>query len=155
MKVKATRRGWAIPALAALGLGDAAYLSALHFQGEIPPCGGYAGCATVNTSPYAEIFGVPVAALGAALYLLLFVIGLWRLRVDGDRMVWSTLLLYSLVVAGALFMAYLTAVEFFVLHAYCYWCLALAGITLLLLILVTTEIWALGTRGAASYPRRA
>ncbi len=155
MKVEVTRRGWAIPALAALGLGDAAYLSALHFQGEIPPCGGYAGCATVNTSPYAEIFGVPVAALGAALYLLLLGIGLWRLRVDGDRMVWATLLLYSLVVAGALFMAYLTAVEFFILHAYCYWCLGLAGITLLLLILVTSEIWALGSQGAVSYPRRA
>ncbi|MHB1161187.1 MAG: vitamin K epoxide reductase family protein [Chloroflexota bacterium] len=153
--MKVSRRGWAIPGLAALGLGDATYLSVLHFQGEIPPCGGYAGCATVNTSVYAEIFGVPIAALGTVLYLLLFGIGLWRLRVDGDRMVQATLLLYSLALAGALFMAYLTAVELFILHAFCYWCLGLAGITLLLLILVTAEIWSLGSRGAAAYPRRA
>ncbi len=148
-------RLWVVPALAALGLADAAYLALLHWQGEIPPCAGYSGCAQVNTSPYAEIFGVPVAALGALLYAALLAVGLWRLRTRGEAFARATLLLYGLVVAGAVFMAYLTAVEFFVLHAFCYWCLALAAITLFLLVIVVGEVWALGSRGGASYPSRA
>lgn len=153
--MKGVRRDWAIPALAVLGLGDAAYLAVLHFQGEVPPCGGYAGCAQVNSSPFAEIFGMPIAALGAALYAALFVVGLWRTQAQGPALAHATLLLYALVLSAAIFMAYLTAVEFFVLQAVCYWCLALAAITLLLLILITGEVWSLGTRGAPSPARRA
>jgi hypothetical protein len=41
--------------LAALGLADASYLAVLHWQGEVPPCLGYAGCGQVNTSPYGVV----------------------------------------------------------------------------------------------------
>ncbi len=144
-----------MPALALLGLGDALYLAILHWQGEVPPCGGYAGCAQVNSSPFAEIFGVPVAALGAAMYAALLGIGLWRLQAQGVAYANATLLLYSLVLSGALFMTYLTGVEFLVLHAFCYWCLALAAITLLLLAMVTREIWVFSTQAVPVTPRRA
>ncbi len=138
---------WTIPVLAALGLADAGYLAALHFSGELPPCGGYAGCAVVNLSPYAEIYGVPVAGLGTALYAALLGISLLRLR--ATRPLWgqATLLLYGLTLSGAVFMAYLTGIELFVLHAVCYWCVALALITLALLVLITRELWAVGPQG--------
>ena len=131
-----------IPVLALLGLGDALYLAALHLQGEVPPCGGYGGCAQVNTSPYAEIFGIPVAAFGALLYAVVLGVGLARLRTRGSLYARATLSLYSLILSGAIFMAYLTGVEAMVLHAFCYWCLGLAAITFVLLALVTGELWA-------------
>jgi uncharacterized membrane protein len=148
------KRGWIVPALALLGLADALYLSVLHWQGEVPPCGGYGGCAQVNTSPFAETFGVPIAALGALLYAALLAIALGRRQLKGVVLAHATLLLYSLTLAGALFVAYLTGVEALVLHAYCYWCLLLAAITFLLLGLVTREVWLIGSPPAQYYVGR-
>jgi uncharacterized membrane protein len=133
-------RAWSIPLLAALGLADALYLSILHLRDELPPCGGYAGCADVNSSMYAFIFDIPIAAFGAGLYLALLGLALYRMRVRGRPFLWATTLFYGLTVSAALFMAYLTAVELFVLQAICYWCVALAGITFMLLALAIGEM---------------
>ena len=137
------------PALAALGLADSAYLAVLHFVGEPPPCGVYRGCADVNFSPHAEIYGVPVAALGALLYAALLGVSLVRWRAQGDLYAGSTLLLQGLTLSGAVFMAYLTGIELFVIHAVCYWCLALALITFTLLALITRDVWAFQPRMSA------
>ena len=138
----------AVPLLAVLGLADSAYLATLHFRGELPQCGDYSGCADVNSSPYSEMFGIPVAALGAGLYLMLLGIGLWRTRASGKAFLWATLALYGLLVSGAVFMVYLTAVELFVLHAVCYWCVGLATITVILLGIVGREVWRAQAPGA-------
>ena len=137
---------WAVPALAALGLVDAGYLSILHWQGEAPPCWGYAGCAQVNSSVYATIFGVPVAALGGLLYIVLLSLGIWRLL--GSKLIWpySTLLLNALTLAATVFMGYLTGVELFVLRALCYWCLGMAAISLLLLALTLWDSWSFASK---------
>lgn len=142
-----TAAKWAVPVLAFLGLADSAYLSVLHWQRVIPPCGGYAGCEQVNTSPYAEIFGVPVAALGTLFYLSVLAVGLWRMRSSGDAWFQASLILYGLTLAGALFMAYLTLVEVFVLGAVCYWCLASAVISLILLALSIRDLWVVAYPG--------
>src|SRR5512138_2536107 len=92
---------FAIPVLAALSLADAAYLSVLHWRGEIPPCGGYAGCETVNTSPFAEIFGVPIAAFGMVLSAAILAIAIFRARVAGRQWLYATLALYALVLSAA------------------------------------------------------
>jgi uncharacterized membrane protein len=139
---------WAIPALSALGLADASYLSLLHFNGELPPCGGYAGCAEVNLSPYAVIYGMPVAALGALLYAALLGIALFRRGAGSTYWGRATLALYGLSLSGAVFLSYLTGIELFVLHAVCFWCIALALITFVLLVLVIRELWAIGSRQA-------
>ncbi len=136
-------RLWAIPALAALGLADAVYLSILDWRDEIPPCGGYSGCAQVNTSVYSEVFGVPVAYLGALLYAALLGISLYRVRAATPRRAHATLLLYGLTLAGAVFVVYLTSIELFVLGAICYWCVALAANTLALFGLTGREVWVL------------
>lgn len=145
---------WTPPVLAALGLADAAYLAITHFRGELPPCGGYTGCGEVNSSAYSEIFGVPIAAFGAALYAVILLATLWRALVRQSPWWQSTLLIYSMVLSGTVFMAYLTAVEFFILHAVCYWCLGLAVITLALLVLVSRDVWNLSSDGGISQARR-
>ena len=59
----------ALIVLAALGLGISAYLTWTHFLGVPPMCiSGSGGCETVQSSRYAAIFGVPVAALGVVAY---------------------------------------------------------------------------------------
>lgn len=132
---------WAVPVLAALGLADSTYLSVLHWMGEIPPCGGYQGCAEVNTSAFAEIFGVPTAAFGMLLSAFVLGIGLWRIRADESGRLSATLVMYGLVLSETLFMAYLTGIEVVVLHAVCYWCLGMAFSVVAMLALLMRDIW--------------
>jgi uncharacterized membrane protein len=106
----------------------------------------------VNSSAYAHLFGAPVAGLGALLYAAILAVALGRRRFLGLAWGQATLGLYGLVLAGAVFMAYLTAIELFVLHAICYWCVALAAITLVLLILATRDLWRFSTGRTVSSP---
>ncbi len=59
----------ALGVLAAVGLVIGAYLTWAHFVGVAPVCiSGSGGCEAVQSSRYAAIFGVPVAALGVVAY---------------------------------------------------------------------------------------
>jgi vitamin-K-epoxide reductase (warfarin-sensitive) len=79
-------------------------------------------CGVVNHSPYAVMFGVPVAAIGVAGYLLLAVLGVMRQRIP--------LLICSL---GALaFALYLTNIEKHVLEVWCLYCVISQGIIAIL-----------------------
>ncbi|MDA8286815.1 MAG: vitamin K epoxide reductase family protein [Actinomycetota bacterium] len=70
-------RRW--PALAGMplcvaGLGLAAYLTVIHFQGVTPVCplgsaGGVVDCAAVVTSPQSSILGIPVPVYGLLFFL--------------------------------------------------------------------------------------
>jgi uncharacterized membrane protein len=114
----------AILVLSALGACVAGYLTYTHVANVHVACL-TSGCETVQTSRYAELAGVPVAALGLAGYALLAATA--ALRSDAAR---------AAGVAGALggfvFAAYLIYVQAAILHAYCQWCLASDAILLLL-----------------------
>lgn len=123
---RASRLGLAIVVLAALGLGVAGYLLAIRVAGGTPACGpGGGGCETVQQSEYAELFGIPVAAIGFAFSVVLLGASLawWRWA---DRR--ALLVAYGLGILGSLFVAYLTYLELFVIKAICTWCVAY-GIT--------------------------
>ena len=85
-------------------------------------------CGVVNHSPYAVIYGVPVAALGIAGYLLIAILGFLRQR--------GWLLLAVLVGLG--FALYLTNIEWHVLELWCLYCVIsqtiIAVLTLLALV---------------------
>jgi len=129
------RRRQAIVVLALVGLLIATSLW-LHKIGVIGvlQCGTGA-CESVQTSRYAELFGVPVAFVGVAGYAVLFVVGLVGLQPSfaTDRRI--AVALATLSTAGLGFTLYLTAIELFVLHAICRWCVASAALI--------TAIWAL------------
>ena len=63
--------------LAAIGLGVAAYLTYVHYEGIKPVCGLGGDCEKVQTSEWSKLAGVPVALLGligyAAILATLFV----------------------------------------------------------------------------------
>jgi uncharacterized membrane protein len=109
-------------------------------------CGGSGGCERVATSPWAVLFGVPVAAYGVAGYLVLLgvaVFGLgerWLARSEPTR--W----LVALSGIGVLFAIYLTYLEAAVVHAWCRWCVTCAIVTTL--IFVTSLAGARGFRKA-------
>src|SRR5687768_4524403 len=58
---------------ALVGLGDSVYLAREHYSNIIPPCtvGAFADCGKVLQSPYAVMFGIPLAVIGIVQYGLL------------------------------------------------------------------------------------
>jgi uncharacterized membrane protein len=111
------RLTFAIAALGVLGAAIAGYLTWVHFAELQPYCvGGGGGCERVQSSPYAKLAGVPVAAIGLAGYVAV----LASLAL-ADRSVTAFI---GLVGAG--FSAYLTYVELVVIDAVCQWCVASA-----------------------------
>jgi len=104
--------------LAVAGLLMSAYLTRVHLLGAPPVClAGSGGCETVQSSRYAEILRVPVAALGMGGYVGLLLAAL--LRGEG-----GALLGLFVTLVSVLFSAYLTYLELFVIYAICQWCVA-------------------------------
>jgi len=76
-------------------------------------------CDIVNRSEYSEVAGIPVAGIGIAGYIALFLFStLWQSRSETPTQ------LLAVAVAGLLFALYLTYVEAYELKAWCILCLA-------------------------------
>jgi uncharacterized membrane protein len=80
------------------------------------------GCETVQTSRYAEVLGVPVAALALAGFVGLLGAALAR----GE---WARFTQATLAVSALLFSGYLLYIQFAVIDAICQWCLGTDVIT--------------------------
>ena len=125
----------AVMALAALGLGDSLYLTWVHATASKIACP-IGSCDVVNASPYAEVWGLPVAGIGVAGYLALLALGTmaWRAGDEAERRGWLRWV-FGGSLAGVLYATYLTYLELFVIHAICFWCVVSAiAITLICLI---------------------
>jgi uncharacterized membrane protein len=126
--------------LALAGLADSIYLTWYHYDPAVRACLVTGGCETVNTSPYAVIGPVPVAAVGVLGYLLVACAVILRgwgppaLRAAAGRGV------YALSVLGTGFAAYLTAIEVFVIHAICAWCVLSAAIIAAVCVLAVLDL---------------
>ena len=123
-------------ALALVGLVDALYLTWMKVSGNLALCLGFGECDVVNSSPYAEVYGVPVALLGAVAYGIILALLLWEGRTQNDevrrRLQYAT---FILTFAGTVYSGYLTYIEVAVLEAICPFCvLSAVVITLLWLI---------------------
>jgi len=133
------RNRMGMAALSLVGLFVSIYL-ALHRLGVIGTlaCGVDGGCSTVQSSSYATFAGVPVPFLGVAGYLVLFVVAFRGISAMGTDRRTSMLLLALSAVAFA-FSLYLTALEAFVIHAWCRWCVVSAIIATLIFVLSLPE----------------
>jgi uncharacterized membrane protein len=115
-------------ALGLLGAGLMSYLLYVRHTGGAPICAG-SGCALVQRSRYAEVFGVPVAALGLAGFLTVVATSAF----PGTR----AQVVQAIVVLSALgFGAYLLIVQVFVIGEICDWCVAGDGVTTALAAIV-------------------
>jgi vitamin-K-epoxide reductase (warfarin-sensitive) len=91
-------------------------------------------CGIVNHSPYAELAGIPVAALGIAGYLLMAVLA-WRRAYR---------LLLAIALVGLAFALYLAHIEKDVLGVWCVYCvISLGDISLITLLSlgITIALW--------------
>jgi uncharacterized membrane protein len=131
----------AIALLSLVGVFVSVYLW-LHRIGVIGTlsCGVSGGCETVQTSPYAVMFGVPVPAYGVAGYGTLLGLSLLGLhpRWRGARGV--TLALVCLATAGFGYTLYLTYLELFVIRAMCRWCVGSAVIMTAIWVVAVMEL---------------
>lgn len=117
-----------------IGVAVSAYLSWVEIAHTQVFCGGSNQCETVANSPYAKIYGFPIAFLGLGAYLV--IISLLTLEKRGVFWIQnSPLIIFGMTLVGTLYSAYLTYLEFAVIHAVCPYCIVSAiAMTLLFLI---------------------
>ncbi|MBN1217413.1 MAG: hypothetical protein JXM69_00675 [Anaerolineae bacterium] len=131
---------WVVPVLAVLGLGVATYLAYVEITHVEAVCGPVGECNIVQTSPYAQIMGIPIAVLGMLNYIAVIFLWLIQKFVPGRLANLSVLALAALTFGATLFSIYLTCLEIFAIHAVCAWCLSSAIISTLLMLLVVMPI---------------
>ena len=130
-RTDAPQRDWVIAGIAAAGLVLAAYLTATRLTSATALfCTTGGGCDIVQSSRYSMLLGLPTAAWGGVLYLVLG--GLALAGLPPLRWRWA----FVLSVAGVAFSAYLTYLELFVLRAICAYCLTSAGIAAALFVVL-------------------
>lgn len=127
--------------LAIIGLADSIYLTAIKVTNTAAFClPGLGDCETVNNSRFSEIFGVPIALLGAFAYAVILLI----LYLDNKKSFFTAnggLLLFGISLAGVLYSAYLTYVEIAVIHAICPYCVVSAVVMLGIFTISTIRIF--------------
>lgn len=125
--------------LAVAGLLVAGYLTYTHYDRSALVCT-VGNCQTVQASPYAEIAGIPISIFGMGMYLAVIGLGLAR----GLRPAWfapATMAAFAVVLAGAVYAAYLTYLELAVIKAICQWCVTSALLTLGILVAEGVLLW--------------
>ncbi len=118
---------WVLVVLAVAGIAASALALREHYRTDTSPCSINErwDCGIVNHSPYAMLFGVPVAVLGIAGYLLLGLLAFIKA--------------YRLMLVAALgglgFALYLARIESAVLGVWCIYCVISLGVISLLSLL--------------------
>ena len=116
-----------IALLALAGMVVAGLALRVHYSTETEPCSINEkwDCGIVNHSPYAELYHVPVAALGIAGYLAMAGLALFKQR--------RALVVAAMVALG--FSLYLTNIEKNVLLVWCVYCVCSLGIVIVITVL--------------------
>ena len=125
--------------VAVIGLADSGYLTVKHLRGDYIRCGD--DCSAVLGSKYADVAGVPLAAVGAIAYFAVFVAA--ALAALGHSIARRLVALITIPMAlTSLWLVYLQA---FIIHSFCRYCLLSAAACITLAALVLTE-WLLRHR---------
>lgn len=130
------------PLVCLFALGVSVYLTISHFQpGSLScPFGGAThgaiNCAKVTTSPESYVFGIPVAILGLAFYVVMTALCLpaaWR---SAHRYIAPARL--AAAITGVGMVCYLLYAELYEIHAICIWCTTVHVLTFVLFVIVVT-----------------
>jgi len=128
--------------LSVIGLLISIYLAwaeVTNAQTICPQTGAF-NCDLVQKSVYSRIGPIPVAVLGVGGYLAILLALLLETRISllAER---GKLLMFGMTLLGVLFSGYLTAVEAFVLYAWCVWCDASAITMTALFAISFIQLW--------------
>jgi uncharacterized membrane protein len=91
---------------------------------------GTGSCERVQLSPYAYLFGIPVAFFGVVGYLAIFGVSILGLQPRFANERWVVAALIAVTGAGVAFTGYLSYLEAFIIDAWCRWCLISAALIL-------------------------
>jgi len=120
---------WLLIVLAVAGIVVSSLALREHYRTEASPCSINArwDCGVVNHSPFAMLFGIPVAVIGIAGYLLLAALAFAK------AYPW----MLPLTTGAFAFAVHLADVESMVLGAWCIYCvISLSVITLMTLLVI-------------------
>jgi vitamin-K-epoxide reductase (warfarin-sensitive) len=123
---------WVLILLAVAGIVASSLALREHYRTDASPCSINErwDCGIVNHSPYAMLFGVPVAVIGIAGYLLLGVLA--------ARKAYAWML--PLVTIAFAFAVHLADVESMVLGVWCIYCVISLGLITLMTLLVIGKV---------------
>ena len=118
---------WLLTVLAVAGIGVSALALREHYRTDASPCSINErwDCGIVNHSPYAMLYGIPVAVIGMAGYLLLGVLAFMR----------SYRFMLAAALGGLAFAIHLAHIESTVLGVWCIYCVISLGIISLISLL--------------------
>ncbi len=127
---------WLSMALALVGVLVSIYMTVYKLTSNNAMCLGSGDCSTVNSSPYSQVYGIPVAFVGVLGYVAIF--GALLLETRGGKFFKrnSTFFVFGLSVTGFAFTLYLVYLEIFVIKALCPFCIT-SQITMTLLFILT------------------
>lgn len=123
---------WVLIVLAVIGVVAASLALREHYRTDASPCSINErwDCGIVNHSPYAMLFGVPVAVIGIVGYLALGLLAFWR----------AYRLMLIAALGGLGFALYLAHIESAVLGVWCIYCAISLGVISLLSFLVLGRV---------------
>lgn len=134
-----------IAGIGAFGAAITAYLAATKLAGGTAACP-VEGCDKVLESPYAEVFGLPLALFGFLAYVYMIVMAVAPLFVNAETQKglrtklehWTWLLMFVGSASMAIFSGYLMYIMAFEIQSLCVYCIAsaIAALSLLVLTLV-------------------
>ncbi len=109
-------------ALTIIGLAVSIYMTIYKLTDNQNMCIGNGGCSKVNSSVYAEVYGIPVAVFGIAGYAALMIMLFIENR-NAFLQANATMITFGMALIGFLFTLYLIYVEVALIHALCPFCL--------------------------------
>ena len=112
-----------ITVFALVGFADTTYLTVNHYLGVGVKCVLLEGCEIVLASQYSEVFGIPLALIGAVFYAGIFVLASMAEIYQNNLFVKLLVLVGALGFATSLVLLYL---QIFVIGALCIYCLTSA-----------------------------
>lgn len=119
-----------------IGLADTLFLAYEKIQGVVPGCVILKGCGEVLTSPYSEVFGVPLAFIGLVYYVYMLALAILLAIDPYSKGLRLGMLVYATI--GLLFSIYFEGLQYFVIGAMCQYCAISAAATA---ILFGLSIW--------------
>ena len=122
-------------ALALLGLAVSIYMTIFKLTDNEKMCIGNGGCSKVNSSVYAEVYGIPVAVFGVGGYAVIAALLFMENRNKFLKQN-GTMLVFGLALIGFLFTLYLIYVELALIHALCPFCVT-SQITMTILFILS------------------
>ncbi|HUM04303.1 MAG TPA: vitamin K epoxide reductase family protein [Terriglobales bacterium] len=133
---------WILILLCVVGIIASSLALREHYREDASPCSinDRWDCGIVNKSPFAVIYGVPVAVIGITGYLLLGVLALKK----------AYRLMLAAVLIGLTFSLYLAHIEKDVLGVWCIYCVISLGVISLVTLLNLGVVAAGAFRGPES-----